>query len=203
MFYVPAFAGGIFGLLGGYLTDRLGRRRVLTWSILLYAFAAFGAGFSTNIWMLLFFRCLVFIGVCVEFVAAVAWLAELFPNPERREKVLGYTQAFSSIGGLLVAVANGLCVAYASRFPAIELPQALNFFGGQISDSHAPWRYTLMSGLIPAIPLIFIRPFLPESPIWAQKKAAGTLKRPSFAAIFAPEYRKATIVTTLMFACSY
>src|SRR5438132_3518520 len=26
LFYVPAFAGGIFGLLGGYLTDRLGRR---------------------------------------------------------------------------------------------------------------------------------------------------------------------------------
>lgn len=28
LFYIPAFAGGIFGLLGGYLTDRLGRRRV-------------------------------------------------------------------------------------------------------------------------------------------------------------------------------
>ena len=33
MFYVPAVAGGIFGLLGGYLTDILGRRRILTWSI--------------------------------------------------------------------------------------------------------------------------------------------------------------------------
>ena len=43
LFYIPAFAGGIFGLLGGYLTDRLGRRRVLTWSILLYAFSAFAA----------------------------------------------------------------------------------------------------------------------------------------------------------------
>ena len=30
LFYIPAFAGGIFGLIGGYLTDRLGRRRVLT-----------------------------------------------------------------------------------------------------------------------------------------------------------------------------
>src|ERR1035438_719950 len=28
LFYIPAVAGGIFGLLGGYLTDRLGRRRV-------------------------------------------------------------------------------------------------------------------------------------------------------------------------------
>ena len=49
-----------------------------------------------------------FIGVCVEFVAAVAWLAELFPDPMRREKVLGYTQAFSSIGGLLVATRTGM-----------------------------------------------------------------------------------------------
>ena len=29
MFYVPAIAGGIFGLLGGYLIDRFGRRRIL------------------------------------------------------------------------------------------------------------------------------------------------------------------------------
>ena len=29
LFYIPAFAGGIFGLLGGYLTDRLGRRLTL------------------------------------------------------------------------------------------------------------------------------------------------------------------------------
>ena len=203
LFYIPAVAGGIFGLLGGYLTDRFGRRRILTWSILLYAFSAFAAGYSTSIWMLLFFRCLVFIGVCVEFVAAVAWLAELFPDYERREKVLGYTQAFSSIGGLLVAVANGWCVKHSASLPAINLPDALNFFGGDIKDHHAAWRYTLMSGLIPAIPLIFIRPFLPESPIWAQKKAAGTLKRPSIAAIFSPELRKTTIVTTLMFACAY
>src|SRR6187455_2410046 len=122
LFYVPALAGGVFGLLVGYLTDRLGRRRVLTWSILLYAFSAFAAGFSTNLYMLLFFRCLVFVGVCVEFVAAVAWLAELFPNPKQREKVLGYTQAFSSVGGLLVAVANGIAVDYGANFPGISMP---------------------------------------------------------------------------------
>lgn len=203
LFYIPALAGGVFGLLGGYLTDRLGRRRVLTASILIYAFAAFFAGYSTSIYMLLFFRCLVFIGVCVEFVAAVAWLAELFPDPQQREKVLGYTQAFSSIGGLLVAVANGLCVKYATSFPAIHVPEFITSIFGVVKEEHAAWRYTLMSGLLPAIPLIIIRPFLPESPVWAQKKASGTLKRPSLAAIFAPDLRRTTIVTTLMFACSY
>jgi len=199
LFYIPAFAGGIFGLLGGYLTDLFGRRRVLTFSILTYALAAFASGFATSIEMLVVLRCLVFIGVCVEFVAAVAWLAELFPEPARRERVLGYTQAFSSLGGLLVATANGLCITYAAALP----PIALFGFGENLADPHAPWRYTLMSGVIPAIPLLVIRPFLPESPAWQRKKAAGTLERPSIAALFSPGLRRTTIVTTVMFAMAY
>jgi len=190
LFFVPAIAGGVFGLFGGYLTDRLGRRSVLTWSILLYAFGACAAGFSTNLYQLLFFRCCVFVGVCVEFVAAVAWLAELFPNHEQREKVLGYTQAFSSLGGVLVAVMAKLAAQYADLLPAIH-------------GTHAAWRYTLISGLIPAIPLIIVRPFLPESPAWQKKREEGTLKRPSIMALFNPELRKTTIVTTLVFATTF
>ena len=202
MFFVPALAGGIFGLLGGYLTDRLGRRRILTWSILLYAFSALAAGFSTSIWMLLFFRCTTFIGVCVEFVAAVAWLAELFPEPKLRERVLGYTQFFSSFGGIMVAFVNAWIIAQATNLPAIVMPEWLSSLG-KIAEPHAPWRYTVMSGLIPAIPLILFRPFLPESPAWQAKKTAGTLKRPSIGELFAPALRRTTIITTLMFACSF
>lgn len=207
LFYVPAFAGGIFGLVGGYLTDYLGRRRVLTWSILIYAVSAFLAGFSTNPWMLLVLRCTTFIGVCVEFVAAVAWLAELFPDPHQRERVLGYTQAFSSVGGLLVASANSLAIhlAQSGALPAIGVPSFLSFVGeiqSKTPDSLA-WRYTLMSGLIPAIPLILIRPFLPESPLWARKKAEGTLRRPSLLALFSPELRRTTLVSMAIVACSY
>ena len=190
LFFAPAVAGGIFGLAGGWLTDRLGRRRVLTFSILLYAFGAFAAGFATSLPQLLFFRCCVFVGVCVEFVAAVAWLAELFPVAEQRERVLGWTQAFSSLGGLMVAGMNILAGTYAMSLPEIQ--------GG-----HEAWRYTLISGVIPALPLILIRPFLPESPVWQKKKEAGTLKRPSIAELFSPELRLTTIVTTLMFAASY
>ena len=189
-FWVPALVGGAFGLVGGYLTDRFGRRRVLVWSILLYALSAFAAGFATNIYMLLFLRSTTYIGVFVEFVAAVAWIAEIFPDARQREKALGYTQAFSSIGGLMVTGAYYIAVTYGPSFPAIA--------GG-----HAPWRYTLISGVIPALPLIIIRPFLPESPAWQQKRAAGTLKRPSIAQLFTPELRRTTIVTTLMFAFAY
>jgi MFS family permease len=190
LFYVPAMAGGIFGLLGGYLTDRLGRRRILVWSIILYAFSALAAGFTTSLPWLLFFRCTTFIGVCVEFVAAVAWLAELFPHPKQRESVLGYTQAFSSVGGLLVSVVYTLIAKYSNQLPAIH-------------GEHEAWRYVLISGLIPAIPLLLIRPFLPESPVWREKKEAGTLARPSFSELFKPAFRRTTLVTTFMFACSF
>jgi MFS family permease len=190
MLYVPAVAGGIFGLLGGYLTDLFGRRNVLIGCTMLYALSALAAGFSTSVGMLLFWRSCSFVGVCVEFVAAVAWLSELFPNPKQREAVVGYTQAFGSLGGIMATGAYYFLVTYGQHLPAI---------GG----GHEAWRYTLMSGVILAIPLIVIRPFLPESPIWRQKKAAGTLKRPSPAELFQIRYRRTTLVTTVMMACAY
>ncbi|HJZ69233.1 MAG TPA: MFS transporter, partial [Blastocatellia bacterium] len=159
------------------------------WSILVYAFSALGAGFATSLPMLLVLRTTTFVGVCVEFVAAVAWLAELFPDPKRREAVIGYTQAFSSLGGFMVSLMALLIAQIAHWLPAIH-------------QGHDNWRYLLISGLIPAIPLIFIRPFLPESPVWKEKKLAGTLKRPSFAELFRLEYRRTTLVTALIFACS-
>ncbi len=190
LFFLPALAGGVFGLVGGYLTDLLGRRRVLTFSILLYAASACAAGFATSLPQLLVCRCLVFIGVCVEFVAAVAWLAELFPDREQRERVLGWTQAFSSLGGLLVGAANVLAARFADGLPAIH-------------GDHDAWRYTLISGVIPALPLILVRPFLPESPVWAERKRAGTLRRPSIRELFSPALVQTTVVTTLVFAASY
>jgi hypothetical protein len=81
-------------------------------------------------------------------------------------------------------------VTYDDRLPAIR--------GG-----HEAWRYTLLFGLLPAVPLLLIRPFLPESPVWAEKKAAGTLARPRVSELFRPGLRKTTLVTTLMVACSF
>src|SRR5439155_7353160 len=70
LFYIPAVAGGIFGLLGGYLTDRLGRRRIRVWSILLYAVSALASGYVTFVAPPPVLRCTTFIAVAVEFVAA-------------------------------------------------------------------------------------------------------------------------------------
>jgi MFS family permease len=217
LFYIPAIAGGVFGLLGGYLTDRFGRQRILTASIMLYACSSFVTGFATNLPILLVLRCLVFIGVCVEFVAAVAWLTEIFPEPRRREAILGATQAFSSVGGLLVALAGGVAASLAAgrpivvlgwftlppmSLPPIGLPHFLSFLG-HIDNPHADWRYTLMSGLLPALPLLLVRPFLPESPPWLEKRRTGRLGRPSVAALFTPGLRRTTCLVTGMFTLSF
>jgi MFS family permease len=190
LFYLPNVAAGIFGLLGGYFTDLFGRKRILVWSILFYSLSACAASFSTSLTQLLIFRCTTLIGVSVEFVAAITWLAELFPDPKRRESVLGVTQAFHTVGGLMVAGAYYLAVTHAEEFPMIH--------GG-----HEAWRYTLLSGLIPAIPLLLVRPFLPESPLWREKKAGIKLDRPRLSELFQPALRKTTLIATLLFACAY
>jgi MFS family permease len=190
VFYIPLVCGGVFGFLGGYLTDILGRRRVLVWSILLYAFSACATAYAATLPQFLIFRCATVIGVCVEFVAGVAWVAELFSNPKQRESALGYTQAAFGLGGLMATGAYFVAVSYGEHLPVIRM-------------GHQAWRYTLLSGLIPAIPLILVRPFLPESPIWLEKKSKGTLKRPSFVELFRPALRRTTLVSTLLVACSY
>ena len=190
LFYVPAVAGGIFGLLGGYLIDLFGRRRMLILSILLPAISTVATAFVRTAPQLLFLRSLTFIGVAVEFVAATAWLAELFSDRRRRESVLGYTQGLSSTGGIVVSAAYYLAVTYAPRLPAI--------FGG-----HQAWRYTLVTAIFPVIPVLAILPFLPESPVWLKERNEPHRRRPSVAELFHSEHRGTVLLTTLMMACAY
>lgn len=193
--WMSAACGGVFGLLGGWLIDRFGRKRIMAASIFLYAFSPFAAAYSTTIGSFMFFRCTTFIGVCVEFVAAITWLAELFPDRKQKELVLGSTQAFASLGGVLVTAINAWIVANSATLPALHLPE--------IFDAHATWRYALMTGLLPAIPIALMLPFVPESQIWREKRAAGTLKRPSFGELFSPALCRVTLVTAVLSACAY
>lgn len=195
MLWLAALSGGVFGLLGGWLTDRLGRKTVLALSIALYSLSPAAAAMSTSLEWFLFFRCTTFVGVCVEFVAAITWLAELFPDPGRKEKVLGWTQAFASVGGLCVSVANGWILRHASSLPGFPLPEPFN--------GHADWRYTLLTGLIPAIPIALLLPFVPESKVWRERRLAGTLQRPSLGELFSPALRRTTLVTAALSACAY
>ena len=193
---IAAVCGGVFGLLGGWLVDRFGRKTVMAASIFVYSLSPFAAAYSTSLGMFVFFRSTTFIGVCVEFVAAITWLAEVFQDKKQREKWLGITQAFASLGGVFVTMISIWISKHLADLPHAGLPSLLD---GSIGS----WRYTLMTGLLPAIPIALLLPFVPESQVWKDRRAAGTLKRPSFAALFAPELRRVTILTALLSACAY
>lgn len=195
LLWLSALSGGVFGLLGGWLIDRFGRKTIMVASILLYSFSPLAAAFSSDIYTLVFFRCTTFIGVCVEFVAAITWLAELFPDKRHRELAIGWTQAFASVGGLLVTGANQLAVNYADSLPSIPVRPPL--------DPNASWRYTLITGLVPGFIILILLPFVPESRVWLQRKRAGTLGRPSFGQLFTPALRRTTLVTATLSACAY
>ena len=195
MLWISALCGGTFGLMGGWLIDQFGRKRIMALSIFLYAFSPFAAAFSTSLPLFVFFRSLTFVGVCIEFVAAITWLAELFDDPKQREFALGFTQAFASLGGILVTAVNGWIVLHANDLPALPIPDFFN--------THASWRYTLMTGILPAIPIALLLPFVPESRVWLERRASGALSRPSLAGLFSPELRRTTLVTAGLSACAY
>jgi len=198
MLWIAALCGGVFGLLGGLLIDRLGRKTIMVASILLYSLSPLAAAFSTELWQLILFRCTTFIGVCVEVVAAVTWLAELFEDRRTREKVIGWTLAASSLGGIFVTEAYNLIVEAqkGGHLPAIGFP------AGHLVDNVA-WRFTLLTGLIPGLAILLLMPFVPESGVWRRKKLEGSLQRPSFGELFAPKLLRTTIVTTILSACGY
>ncbi|MBI1830626.1 MAG: MFS transporter [Planctomycetes bacterium] len=198
MLWIAALTGGGCGLLGGLLIDRLGRKTIMVSSILVYSISPVAAAYSTELWHLILFRCTTFIGVCVEMVAAVTWLAELFEDKRTRELVIGWTLAAASLGGILVTEAYNEIVELAKHgnLPAIPFPD------GHMPDNVA-WRFTLLTGLIPGALILFLMPFVPESHVWQKKFQDGTLKRPSFGELFSPELRLTTIVTTVLSACGY
>jgi len=190
LLYLPFLAGGVAGLIGGYLTDRLGRRRVLVWSIALYGAATVAAAYATSPLGLLIWRCMTIVAVSTEWVAAAAWIAELLPDRRRREAVLGFTQAMSGVGVFLVACVYYLSVTYGQHWPAI-------------AGTHAGWRYALIFGAVPVLPVLLARLGMPESALWLQLQARGGRMRPSFRELFNPRLRRVTIVSTALVASIY
>ena len=196
MQWIAALCGGVFGLLGGLLIDRMGRKTIMIASILAYSLSPVAAAFSTDLWHLVLFRSTTFIGVCVEMVAAVTWLAELFEDKRTRELAIGWTLASASLGGILVTAAFNAIRRAADQLPYLPFPE------GHV-PANVAWRFTLLTGLIPGAAILLMVPFVPESSVWRRKMQEGTLRRPGFADLFSSELRLTTIVTTILSACGY
>jgi len=197
LLWMTALCGGIFGLLGGWLIDRLGRKFVMALGIFIYSLSPVAGAFAPTLQSFVFWRCVTFVGVCIEFVAAITWIAEVFTDKVQKERWLGITQAFASLGGVTVTWINLWIIAHGKDIGHLGLPVTAG------ATDPASWRYLMLSGVLPAIPIALMLPFVPESQIWREKKKAGTLKRPSFAALFSPELRRVTLVTAALSACAY
>ena len=94
-----ATGGLIFGVLG----DRIGRAKVMMWTILIYSVCTGLSAFSVGFWDFAFYRFLTGLGVGGEFAVGVSLVAEVMPN-RARPFALGLLQALSAVGNVSAAV---------------------------------------------------------------------------------------------------
>jgi sugar porter (SP) family MFS transporter len=150
-----ALYGTVLGsLLGGWPTNRLGRRPTLLWIGLLYFVSAVWSGLATDVYTFIIARFIGGLGVGISTVAAPLYIAEIAP-PARRGRLAGMFQ-FNIVFGILVAfVSNALL--------------------GSVGE-HA-WRWMLGVEALPALVYTLLCFTIPESPRWliARKgdRAAG------------------------------
>ncbi len=140
-----AFGGLVFGWLG----DRVGRVRAMTWSILCYSLFTGLCYFATAPWHLGAFRFIAALGMGGEWALGVALVMESWPT-RLRPLMAGFIGAAANLGYTLIAII------------AIQFPVT--------SDS---WRWVMMVGAAPALLTFFIRLFVPESERWQESVRRG------------------------------
>lgn len=165
LFLLGAAAGG---LVFGWLGDRIGRVRAMTWSILCYSIFTGCGYFATQPWHLGVFRFIAALGMGGEWALGVALVMECWPE-RLRPLMAGLIGAAANFGYALIAL-------IAILFPIT-------------SDS---WRWVMMVGAAPALLTFFIRLFVPESEKW--KVATQAEKTHPLREIFAPGLRKKTLL---------
>jgi benzoate transport len=137
--------GAVIGGIGfGMLSDRLGRVRVLTWTIVVFAVFTGLCAFSQGYWDLLFYRTLAGVGLGGEFGIGMALVAEAWPASKR-------ARASSYVG---LGWQTGVLVA------AIATPLLLPVIG---------WRGMFAIGVFPAVAAYFIRASLHEPEVFVEK----------------------------------
>ena len=94
---------GIGGLVGGVLADYIGRKRMMLWSVFLYAVFSGFTALSTGFWSMLALRFLTGIALGSEWSTGVALLAETWPE-RARPKGCGFLQSGFGWGTFLAAV---------------------------------------------------------------------------------------------------
>lgn len=140
-----ALWGTVLGsLLGGWPTDRFGRKNTLIWIGFLYLLSALWSGLATDVYSFMIARFLGGLGVGISTVAAPLYISEISP-PSARGRLAGMFQ-FNIVFGILIAFVS-------------------NYLIGSLVESHS-WRWMLAAEAFPALIYMVMCFGLPPSPRW-------------------------------------
>src|SRR6516162_9062889 len=141
-------AGAVLGaMLFGWLTDRLGRKKLFFITLALYLLATAATSLSWNLWSFAFFRFLTGAGIGGEYTAINSTIQELVPARYR-----GWTDLVIN-GSFWVGAAIGAAGSIILLDPAL-LPPDLG------------WRLAFLIGASLGLVIFLMRFWLPESPRW-------------------------------------
>ena len=141
-------AGAVVGaLIFGYLTDRLGRKRLFFLTLGLYLLATAATGCSWNFWSYSLFRSLTGAGIGGEYAAINSAIDELIPARVRGHVDLLINSTFW-IGAFLGSLGSVLVLHLKSIPPTLS------------------WRFVFGIGAVLGLGVLFMRRYVPESPRW-------------------------------------
>jgi SP family arabinose:H+ symporter-like MFS transporter len=139
-----ALYGTVLGsLLGGWPTERFGRRATLLWIGVLYLVSAVGSGLATGVYSFIAARFIGGVGIGISTVAAPLYISEIAP-PKYRGRLAGMFQ-FNIVFGILIAFASNALLA-----------------GIGVNA----WRWMLGVAAFPSLLYTVFCFGLPESPRW-------------------------------------
>lgn len=141
-------AGAVAGaLFFGWLTDRLGRKRLFTITVLVYLLATICSGFAWDVWSFAIFRAITGAGIGGEYAAVNATIQELVPARRR-----GFTDLVVN-GSFWIGAALGAAGALTALDPAVVPPDL-------------GWRAAFVVGGMIGFVVLLLRRWIPESPRW-------------------------------------
>src|ERR1700677_537184 len=100
-------SSGVGGIVGGALADRIGKRTMLSWTVLVYSAGSLLCGLAPGAWAFVAGRAVVGLGVGGEWAIGHGMLAEAVP-PERRGRWSAALQAGEPLGVALAAIVGEL-----------------------------------------------------------------------------------------------
>lgn len=142
-------ATALGGVAFGWLADRFGRKSVLSLTILTYSLGAFLCGMASGLETLLVFRIVTGLGVGGEWATGQTLVGETFPA-RMRARFAAVMQTGAPAGIALAAVVGGFAE------PA---------FAARLGPGWG-WRACFLVSVLPALLVVAIRRFMPESDVW-------------------------------------